>query len=154
MAESLVGIAERTLLKIFKDGDLLVPLYSSRGLNEDLDLIEAADFQRYTVNYQLRNLARPQARKYQISITCTDQRPLGLSNLWPGDIIVIECVSMLSYRTGAIGEPGRPVVTGSSFTEGAFTFYRPRLTMMLKTRPQSTNEYSADRGWTLTARES
>ncbi len=66
-----------------------------------------------------------QFRKYKSSISCRDQEPPAIDGVWPGHVVTVECVAELSYPTG--GSPARPVVSGSTRTQGGFVFYRPQL---------------------------
>lgn len=129
-----------------------VPLYSARGLDQTLDPIPQAQQLRRTINGASVDLSVSQFRKYASTISCTDQRAPAIDGIWPGQTVVVSCVAELSYPTAG-GSPQRPVVAGSSYVEGAFTFYRPQLTMRV-VRPQTKmNEYSAAVVWTLSLEE-
>jgi hypothetical protein len=54
----------------------------------------------------------------------------------------VECVAELSYPTG--GSPARPVVSGSTRTQGGFVFYRPQLQMRVTGFSANRDEYGAD----------
>jgi hypothetical protein len=66
--------------------------------------------------------------------------------------VTVGCISELSYLTAG-GSPARTPVTGSSRTEGAYTFYRPSLTMRVVTFSQDTDEYGAETSWSLELEE-
>ena len=51
------------------------------------------------------------------------------------------------------GPHHRPEVSGSSYTEGAYTFYRPELTMMVKTVETQFDEWKNVVGWKLDLEE-
>src|SRR5215467_5923073 len=105
-----------------------VPLYSARGLSQTLESIDASKNMRRTINGQLVNVAHPQFQKWKSKITCTDMRTPALDGMAAGMTVTVDCVATLAYPVG--GSPSRTMVPGSSWTEGNFVFYRPRLTML------------------------
>jgi hypothetical protein len=50
--------------------------------------------------------------------------------MWPGQELTVDCACELSYPT-TTGSPQRAVVPGFARVEGDYTFYRPRLTMLV-----------------------
>lgn len=128
-----------------------VPLYSARGLSQTIEPIEAAANMRRSINGILTDVAHTQFRKYKSKISCTDMRTPAFDAAWPGLTVVVDCVAYLSYPTG--GTPQRTVISGSDFTEGAFTFYRPRLTMMVTANSAQTDEWDATVPWELELEE-
>lgn len=138
-----------TLLVI--SGNLL-PDYSARGLTQSLRPIEAASQLRRTVNGNLQDLAPSQFQKYRSTIGCDDQRPPAWDGIWPGQTVTVDCVHELAYVTSG-GSPDRTVVTGSSRVEGAFTFYRPRLTMKVVDFNGSFAEWEAGQTWSIDLEE-
>jgi len=128
-----------------------VPLYSARGLSQTLEPIGASKNMRRSINGVLTDVAHPQFRKYQSKITCTDMRTPAVDGIWPGMVVVVDCVAYLSYKIG--GAPQRTVVSGSSFDEGGFTFYRPRLTMMITASTEQVDEWTAAVPWELDLEE-
>lgn len=67
------------------------PPGSDRFISVSVQAIgEAADMRR-TVNGQLVNVARSAFRKHAVSISCSDQRPPGLAEIWPGHYV--ECIA-------------------------------------------------------------
>lgn len=128
-----------------------VPLYSARGLSQTLEPIDAAASMRRSINGILTDVAHAQFRKYKSRISCTDTRQPSFDGIWPGLIIVVDCVAYLSYPVA--GSPQRTVISGSSFTEGGFTFYRPRLTMMVTANSAQTDEWDATVPWQLDLEE-
>lgn len=128
-----------------------VPLYSARGLSQTLEPIDAAANMRRSINGILTDVAHAQFRKYKSKISCTDMRVPAVDGIWPGMTIVVDCVTYLSYPTG--GTPQRTVISGSSFTEGAHTFYRPRLTMMVTANSMQTDEWDAAVSWEIDLEE-
>lgn len=145
-------MANETLLVISGPG---VPPWSARGLRqtlEPIDAIKGATVLRRTVNGTLIDLSPPQMRKYKSVVSCTDQRPPAFDGLWPGMQVTVDCVYELGYLTEG-GTPGRPVVDGSSYVEGDFTYYRPRLTMRIADLKPDVAEYDASVSWQIDLEE-
>jgi hypothetical protein len=138
-----------TLLVISGPG---MPTYAARGLTQTLDPIDAAGAIARTVNGGLIDLSPVQMRKYKSTISCTDVEAPALDGVWPGMPVTVDCVSELGYLTAG-GSPQRTVVTGSSRTAGVWTWYRPRLDMMVISYSTSTDEYGAAIGWSLELEE-
>ena len=134
-----------TLLELSGHG---VADYSARGLKQTLDLIDASGVLARTVNGALIDLSPTQMRKYKSTISCTDTETPALDGYWPGLTINVDCVAELGYAT-ATGTPQRPVVPGSSRVSGAWTYYRPRLVMMIVNYTVSRDEYGALTEWSL-----
>lgn len=128
-----------------------VPLYSARGLSQTLEPIDAASNYRRSINGILTDVAHAQFRKYKSKISCTDTRTPAFDGIWPGLTVVVDCIAYLSYPT--TGTPQRTVISGSSFTEGSFIFYRPRLTMMVTANSAQTDEWDATVPWELELEE-
>ena len=129
-----------------------VPPYSVRNARQTLAPIAASQQVRRTVNGDAIDLSASQFRKYRSTVTCTDQQPPAFGGLYPGQQIEVDCISELAYETST-GGADRTVVPGSSREEGEFTFYRPRLTMLVMSFEMSTDEYPADVSWTLELEE-
>jgi hypothetical protein len=143
--------ANNTLLVISGDG---MPPFAVRGINQTYEEIDAAtnSFMR-TVNGGLRDFGSPQFKnKYKTSISCNDQQSPAFDNLRAGDVVTMDCIGEMAYLTIG-GAPQKVVVPGSSRVEGDFTFYRPRLFVMIKTKRQDHDEWGASIGWTLEAEE-
>jgi hypothetical protein len=128
-----------------------VPLYSARGLSQTLEPIEAAASMRRSINGVLTDVAHEQFRKYKSKISCTDTRQPAFDGVWPGLTVVVDCIAYLSFPS--IGSPQRTVIPGSEFTEGDFTFYRPRLTMMVTANTAQTDEWAATVPWEIDLEE-
>lgn len=120
--------------------------YSARALTQTLQPIAQAAQQRRTVNGALVDVSASQFQKYRSTITCTDQASPALEGVWPGAELVVDCVAELSYET-MTGAPAREVV--ASREADGFTFYRPRLTMLVTDFSVQTDEWGASVGWTL-----
>jgi len=125
--------------------------FSLRGATQTLEHIEAATQVRRTVNGSLIDISATQLRKYKSLITGVDHLPPAFDSKWPGMIVTVDCSAELSYLTG--GSPGRSVVSGSSRVDGAYTFYRPQLTMRIINFSINADEYNAKTGWTLELEE-
>lgn len=128
-----------------------VPLYSARGLSQTLEPIDASKNMRRSINGILTDVAHAQFRKYKSKISCTDMRAPAADGIWPGMTVVVDCVAYLGYPSG--GSPHRTVIAGSSFTEGSYTFYRPRLTMMVVTNTAQIDEWAATAPWEIDLEE-
>lgn len=125
-----------------------VPPYSARGLQQTLEPIAAAQGRmRRNINGGMVDLGGGQFQKYASTITCTDQNPPAVDGVWEGQVVTVDCVRELACKEG--GTPQRTVVPGSERTEGGFTFYRPRLTMVVLTFNLLFDEYPAATGWTM-----
>lgn len=129
-----------------------VPPYSARGLTQTLEPIQASQNMLRTVNAVLTDISADQFRKYKSTITGADQDPPALEGKWPGMSLVVDCIPELSYITFS-DLPDRVVVSGSLREEGDFTFYRPRLTMLIVNFVISKDEYGVQTGWTLELEE-
>lgn len=139
-----------TLLTISGFGTLL---YQARGLTQSLDIIKEANQQERTINGALTDISNPVFRKYASKISCKDINAPPLDNVWPGMTVTVGCTAWLCYPTGRSGSPGREEVGGSSFALGAFTFYRPVLTMLVGSFHENFEEWNADFIWELDLEE-
>jgi hypothetical protein len=128
-----------------------IPDYSARGLTQTLEPIEASASLRRTVNGALVDLSFAQFRKYKSSISCPDQQPPAVDGVWPGHVVTVDCVAELSYPSG--GSPARPVVSGSTRTQGAFVFYRPQLQMRVTGFSVNRDEYGDAVQWQMDLEE-
>ena len=139
---------DQTLLVLSVMG---VPLYSARGLSQTLEVIDASKNMRRSINGVLTDVAHTQFRKYKSKISCTDQRAPRFDGIWPGLTVVVDCIAYLTYPS--TGSPQRTVIAGSSFTEGNFIIYRPRLTMMVVGNSAQSDEWDATVPWELDLEE-
>jgi hypothetical protein len=137
-----------TLLRISGFGTLL---YQARGLTQTLEVIKAAQQQRRTVNGALLDISNPIFRKYASKISCTDVHAPPLDNVWPGMTVTVECAAALCFATGNPGSPARPAV--ATWTAGAFTFYRPQLTMLVLEPKENFEEWAHSMVWELSLEE-
>lgn len=127
--------------------------YQARGLSQSLAPIKQTQQQLRTINGSLRDVSNHAFRKYMSEITCTDINAPPLDGLFPGDEVTVHCAAVLCYKNGRLGSPNRPEVSGSSWTLGAFTFYRPVLHMMVMDLNENAEEWKADFQWKLTLEE-
>lgn len=128
-----------------------IPDFSARGVTQTLLPIDAAADMRRTINGILIDLSFDQFRKFQSSVSCTDQQPPAVDGIWQGHVVVVECVNELCYPTG--GTPSRTAVSGSTRVQGSFTFYRPVLEMMVRSYNQQIDEWGAVIQWQMDLEE-
>jgi hypothetical protein len=129
-----------------------VPPYSARGLTQTLEPIEASAQLRRTVNGALVDLSYEPFRKYKSTIACQDQEPPAVDGVWPGRVVNVGCVAELSFLTAG-GSPARLVVDDSERVDGAFTFYRPILTMRVTGLSVTRDEYGSNVSWQMQLEE-
>ena len=128
-----------------------VPPYSARGLQQTLEPIDMQVNVRRTINGRLRDLSVPQFQKYKSTISGTDQTPPAIDGVWNGKIVIVDCIAQLSFEE--YGQAQREVVEGSEYTEAGFTFYRPRLTMMVLRLTTQRDEYQHTVAWQMDLEE-
>lgn len=126
--------------------------YALRGLRQTLKPIDQASQAKRTINGTLIDNSASQFRKYISTIACSDQLPPALDGVFPGDQVTVNCALEFSYVTAG-GSPNRSVVSGSSRTEGAFTFYRPQLTMLILGFNKELDEWNRVVSWQLDLEE-
>lgn len=148
--ENVLPAAADTLLVISGMGGFQ---YQARGLTQTLAPIGMAAQTDRTINGALKDISNPAFRKYSSKITCTDVDAPPLDNLWPGMTVTVECAASLVYEVGNPGSPNRPEVSGSSYTQGNYTFYRPVLTMLIMPFSESFEEWKGDVIWELSLEE-
>jgi hypothetical protein len=132
-----------------------VPVYSARGLTQTLTPIDESKQLRRTINGALKDESMSQFQKFKSTIATgqfTDQDPPSCNGVWPGQVIVVDCISELSYLT-ATGAPDRPVVAGSSRVEGDFTIYRPQITFRVSNFSIDKDEWEATNSWSMDLEE-
>jgi hypothetical protein len=150
--ENVLPANSDTLLQISSFGNML---YQARGLTQTLEVIGEATQQDRTINGTLVDLSVAQFRKYASTINSdSDVNTPPLDGVFPGMIVTVQCVVGLAYlTTGGNGPHHRTEVSGSSYTEGAYTFYRPELTMMVKKVRTQFDEWKNVVGWSLDLEE-
>jgi len=128
--------------------------FSARGLQGTLAPIEIArgdDRLARTVNGTLIDISAPQMRKYRLEVSITDLAPPALDGLWVGMLVVVDCMVELAHRTGTV--PTRPGVPDSTRVEGDYTYYQPRLSMLVVEWEVQRSEWAAEVNWSLTLEE-
>lgn len=130
-----------------------VPPYSARGLSQSLAPIDMASQTRRTINGSLKDLSVSQFHKYKSTITGDDQDPPAVSGRWPGQIVQVECIAELCYRTADGPAPERVAVSGSERIDGDFTFFRPVLTMRVLSFQWEKDEWGATVSWSMELEE-
>ena len=144
-----MALSDSTLLVLAGMG---LPEWSARGLKQTYRPIKQANAQARTINGELIDLSETQFQKYRSTITGDDMQHPSLDDIFPGEILVVDCVFEFSYEDNT-GGPLRPVVPGSERNEGGFEFYRPQLTMMVLDFRINTDEWEANVGWRLELEE-
>jgi hypothetical protein len=150
--ENVLPANADTILTISSFGNLL---YQARGLTQTLSVIGAATQQERTINGTLVDISVAQFRKYASTINSpSDVNAPPLDGVFPGMTVTVQCVVGLCYlTTGGNGPNHRAEVSGSAYTDGAYTFYRPQLTMMIKTVETQFDEWKNVVGWKLDLEE-
>ena len=127
--------------------------YSARGLRGTLSLVDhITGGLRRTVNGTLVDLSPPQMRKYRLEIAGQDQAPPALDGVWPGMPVTVDAMVELAYLTAG-GSPSRTPVSGSSRTEGDYTYYSPQFQMLVVECQLDRSEWAAEVSWSLTLEE-
>lgn len=154
-----MGFNPETVLPLGSDTLLVISgidefLYTARGLNQTLSIIEQQKHTARTINAALRDISNPAFKKYRTEITCTDVTPPPFDNTWSGQVVSVQCAVGLSYKTGNPGSPFKSVVPGSAYVQGLFTIYRPFFPeMMVMDMNTNFEEWKADVGWKLILEE-
>lgn len=132
--------------------EFVIPPYSARGITESFRPTgETAQMVR-TVNGELINLldgVSDDFKKFELTITCTDQDHPVLDTLWPGDTLTVSCATEFKYIEDTDTDPARTPVDGSTREENGYTYYRPTLIMKVMSYDITQDEFGADIGWTL-----
>ena len=131
--------------------------FSARGLTQTYEVISGAGGQgegpwlRRDVNGFLRSIVDTRFRKYKSTISCRDGETPCLDDAWIGITCEVSCAFEFNYPTGST--PARPVVSGSSRTQGTITYYRPMLLMIVAGIKVSLPEYPAVYDWEVSLEE-
>ena len=134
--------------------------YSARGITQTLEPIKGTGrggaalgtWIRESTNGVLIDLTYAPFRKLESIVTCTETETPCMNDAWLGQVCSVQCACERSYHTIG-GSPDRPEVSGSSRTQGAFTYYRPELIMMVTDIRSGFAEYKADYAWQIDLRE-
>lgn len=152
----MIGASNSTVFDIHFPSDTApgVTPYSARGLKGKLSLIQGigGNNLRRTINGTLLDLNPAQMRKYVLEISGGDQAPPALDGLWPGMQVDVDSNVELAFLTAG-GSAGRTMVPGSERFEGAYTYYCPRLTMLVVDLGVERDEWAAAVSWSLTLEE-
>lgn len=149
--ENILPANEDTILTISSFGSML---YQARGLNQTLEPIDASKQTERTINGTLLDISVAQFRKYKSTITVpSDVNAPPLDGVFPGMEVTVGCAAGLAYVTGTVGSPKRSEVSGSSYTENGYTFYRPLLTCLVMSVETHFDEWKNIVGWTLELEE-
>lgn len=149
--EGVLPSGSDTLLTISSFGSMK---FQARGLTQTLELIGEAQQLERTINGKLIDLSVPQFRKYKTRITVQDEVDFPpLDGVYPGMEITVACALYLCYPDGRAGSPNRPEVSGSTYTQNGYTFYRPVLDMRVSSFEEHEDEWQRKIGWTLEAEE-
>jgi hypothetical protein len=142
-------MSDSTLLMISGVG---MSPYAARGLTQTLNPIDQAKDLRRTINGELIDFSVTQFQKYASVISGNDQMPPGVSGIWPGRAVQVECIAELYYVTAG-GSAERPAVDSSLRVEGPYTYFRPILDMRVVDFNQTFDEWAAQVSWSLTLEE-
>jgi hypothetical protein len=149
--ENILPANSDTLLTISSFGNML---YQARNLNQTLEVIGEASQLERTINGTLADFSAPQFRKYSSKITIpNDVNAPPFDGVFPGMQVSVGCAVGLSFLTGLPGAPHRTPVSGSLYTDGAYTFYRPELLMLVRSLETHFDEWKAIIGSTLNLEE-
>lgn len=148
--ENVLPAGLDTLLTISGIGGFL---YQARGLSQTLNPIRQASQIVRTTNGNARDISNPSFRKYESKISCSDVNPPAFDGVFPGKLVTVHCAASLSYETGNAGSPFRSPVSGSEWTEGHFTYYRPILSMIVMGWSGNFEEWKAGNTWQLELEE-
>lgn len=149
--EGILPAGSDTLLSISGFGPFR---YQARGLTQTLELIGEAEQLERTINGRLADFSVPQFRKYKTTISVNDEVEFPpLDGVYPGMEITVDCALFLCYPNGRVGSPNRDEVSGSSYTENGYTFYRPQLLMRVRSFQSRVDEWKRQIGWSLEAEE-
>lgn len=149
--ENILPANADTILTISSFGNML---YQARGLTQTLSVIGEATQQERTINGTLVDISAAQFRKYASTINVPNEvYAPPLDNIFPGQTVTVHCAVTLAFVTGTVGLPNRPEVSGSQWVENGYTFYRPLLTMMVKSVETQLDEWKNVVGWKLDLEE-
>lgn len=149
--ENVLPTGSDTILSISSFGNML---FQARGLSQTLEVIAEASQTARTINGTLIDLSAPQFRKYASKITVPSEiYPTPIDGIFPGMTVTVACAVSLAFINGSAGFPKRPEVSGSSWSENGYTFYRPLLTMMIKNIETHFDEWKNVVGWSVDLEE-
>ena len=142
-------MAGETLLVL---SGLGVAPYSARGLDQTLNPINGSgDFDR-DVNGGMVDLSDDNFKKLASTISCEDVEAPAFDGNPIGTEVTVDCIRELAYLT-ASGTAQRSKVENSERQVGDWTYYRPRLQMIVVGFSSSQSEYGRSVSWTLDLEE-
>lgn len=152
MGENALPADSDTLLEISSFGHML---FQARGLTQTLEIIPGATQLERTINGTLLDLSAPQFRKYISKITVSSEvYPTPIDGIFPGQEVTVACAVQLAFQTGSPpASPNRTAVSGSISQANGYTFYRPLLTMLIKTVETHFDEWRNVVGWSIELEE-
>lgn len=130
-----------------------VPPYSARGLTQSLEPISMSQHIERSINGRLIDFSYEPMRKYRSTISGADQRPPAVDGVWSGKLVIVECIAELGKWGGPDNLQREPVDYDSFRSEKGFTYYRPRLIMMVTNWQMDQDEWEAGVGWSLDLEE-
>lgn len=132
-----------------------IPPYSGHQLTQTLEEAGGQGEFARNINNKLVDLSPPWEKLLKTTITCNDVvNPPAFNGSIKGKVVTVDCVFEFSFLT-ALGSAGylRDVVPGSERTEGDWTFYRPRLVMVVTNFSLTKDEWNNVNGWTMELEE-
>jgi hypothetical protein len=149
--ENILPSNSDTVLSISSLGHMI---FQARGLSQSLEVIDEATQLERTINGTLKDISVAQFRKYKSKVNVPSEvYPTPIDGIFPGQTVVVACAASLGYVTGTPGFPKRPEVSGSSWSENGYTFYRPLLTMKIRTVETHFDEWKNVVGWSVDLEE-
>lgn len=138
-----------------------IPPYSARGITQTFQPIAASVSMRRTVNGALKDISDPLFQKYATTISCSDMDSPAIDGVWPGLQVSVDWVAELAVEGEfeetsegvSEGSLGRTPVPGSVRVADGFTFYRPRMTMLITSHNVNRDEWGAVTGWSMALEE-
>lgn len=139
-----------------------IPPYSARGITQTYQPIGGASNMRRTVNGVLRDISDPLFQKYASTLTCSDMDVPAVDGVWPGMQLTVDWIQELcvqgEFEVSSEGDSdgshlGRTPVPGSVRIADGFTFFRPRMSMLVTAYNVSRNEWQAVTGWSMSLEE-
>lgn len=122
-----------------------------RNVTQTFQAIDAAKNFERTVNGKLVNLSPDQFKKYETTFTCTDNDTPQLDGIYPGDVVVVDWLHLLSLPEA--DTPARAVVEGSEYVADGVRYYRPRMPMVVRDFSVSEAEWDGTVSWQLDLEE-
>lgn len=149
--ENILPANSDTMLSISSFGHML---FQARNLSQTLTVISEASQMERTINGDLEDISAPQFRKYASKITVPSEvYPTPIDGIFPGMQVTVHCAVSLAYITGSVGFPKRTEVSGSSWSENGYTFYRPVLVMLIRDIETHFDEWKNIVGWSMDLEE-